>query len=850
MSTPTLKMLRATIRKTFLLVATLWVCHFAMAQTPPLQIAQQAMLVDTNFQLGVNWQSYSGVPISNVATNGSDGRYNFTNGPSTLPQTSNQFQSWVGFGAVPVQTTVNLNTNLSFFANATALNWPRSTTDGTPNGPVALILRSAQVGAPYLGQSVSFYFGAVITPPSTDENQEPLPQGIGPFDYWFGTPYTTNSFTNAPYYWSPNAQAVFATQPGRISITWKKIVPTNAPPPDYLSNSNNYSVESGFYYRLFTENYLVSGSAIKTPEKMYWTEGAFQTLGHPVDVPSARVSAVNVVYNNGFPGRVPQPYIDPNQVPPVNPTNMFQETRTLWFDTTRGQILAYNAEGRVFVELLGELNPDGVTRHFLGFEIVDVFKQAAPSDVTINLGNLLTAFQNGANDSALYPAPIQVAGQQFYYRQNLQGSTRPNLYADRETINLNDFQVHWLITGVAGLQWPFIFDRYHQVWPADPSLYSFYVRPLAATDAEAQLTAVQLPASEAPSIDYQDPLDTPRAKLTQTFGFYTWLNQTYPAHRSLLRFNFADQVAFERVFSWLDIGLKTNSLFAGSVVTNLTGWNPTNSTFTSPSRYVAPYVIGSTVNVGDRILAPPGEIGATGAYWAGYIRQTNGNSFHPTAYLDPFAVGFTQANQGAIIPVNAIPGKNLLEVWWFRPDNADLSRGFQTIYWPTVIGRYNIQWPSGAPEIILASNAGSGPLASLQAKGSIYYQNDPALPGYNPNEEHALMLAGQAYALRDDLNVTNPIGYTSDPFVLISYIDADSRPSMSVFKVRREKPEAGILFDYIVEAGTLLQAPMPLPLLAPPVAGSGPTATNYDREPPGTSGDLPIGWTSGFSTGP
>jgi len=239
-----------------------------VAQTPPLQIAQPAMLVNTNFQLGINWQSYRGVPISNVATNGSDGRYNFANGPSTLPQTSNQFQSWIGFGAVPVQSTLNLNTNLSFFANVTALNWPRSTSNGTPTGPVALILRSAQVGAPYLGQSVSFYFGAVIAPPSTDENQEPLPQGIGPFDYWFGTPYTTNNFTNAPYYWSPNAQAVFATQPGRISITWKKIVPTNAPPPDYLSNSNNYSVESGFYYRLFSANYLVSGSAIKTPEKM------------------------------------------------------------------------------------------------------------------------------------------------------------------------------------------------------------------------------------------------------------------------------------------------------------------------------------------------------------------------------------------------------------------------------------------------------------------------------------------------------------------------------------------------------------------------------------------------------
>ena len=35
--------------------------------------------------------------------------------------------------------------------------------------------------------------------------------------------------------------------------------------------------------------------------------------------------------------------------------------------------------------------------------------------------------------------------------------------------------------------------------------------------------------------------------------------------------------------------------------------------------------------------------------------------------------------------------------------------------------------------------------ASLEAKGNIYYQNHPNQVGYNPNEEHALML-GDVYA--------------------------------------------------------------------------------------------------------
>ena len=89
-----------------------------------------------------------------------------------------------------------------------------------------------------------------------------------------------------------------------------------------------------------------------------------------------------------------------------------QETRTLWFDSTRGQILAYNVEGRVFVEMLGELNADGVTRRFLGFEIVDVFKQATPQDVTVNLGERVPAYANGQDDSALYPSPVNTAFRQ------------------------------------------------------------------------------------------------------------------------------------------------------------------------------------------------------------------------------------------------------------------------------------------------------------------------------------------------------------------------------------------------------------------------------------------------------
>ena len=732
----------------------------AAAQTWPLQLVQPALLVNTNFRLGINWQSKAGVPLSstNNLPPGSDGRaptvsQQSSNHLTTLPPTANQFQGFLGLGAVPVQGATNLNPSLSFVANARLLNWPRAETNGT----VALVLRSAQVGAPYLGQQVSFLFGSVIPVPLTDEtgtNTLPLGSSV---TYWMAQPYSTNP----AYYWSPHARAVFAVQPGSVDITWQKANPEPGTP----SPANNYVQFSGVWYRLYTVRYLISGSPVKPSQKIYWTEGSFQNLGKPVDVPQARVSAVNVIFNNAFPERVSAPYVDPGYVPPVPTTNMYQETRTLWFDSTRGQILAYNIpSGRVFVELLGELNPDGVTRKYLGFEIVDVFQQPLPNDVTIELGERVTAYQDGRDDSFLYPSPLsELTAQTFYFQQNLAASDKATLWAARETVNINDFQVHWLIPGVAGLRWPYLFCRYRLAWPSDAAKYSHYLRPLVPTEAEAKFTAVPLPTQNAPIIQYQDPRDQPRGKLTETFAYYTWLVPAYPAHRGLLRFTTGDQVSFERVFSWLDAALKTNSLFFGSVATNLTAWNPANLTFTFGSFANTPRVVSQTVNVGDRILPPLDETWNGTKYWAGYILQTNGNSFNPGAYQDPYSVGFTQANLSAIIPVNAIPNQNQLEVWWFRGNQADGSRGFQRVYWPSVIGRYTLQWPAGAPEIILAANAGSGGLNSLQAKASIYYQNDPTLPGYNPNEEHALMLGGQAYALRDDLNITNTSGYPHAP---------------------------------------------------------------------------------------
>ena len=838
-----------------------------------------------------NVQALGGEPISTTpdlpSTNnthtGSNGKMptSDSSAGSFNRPTTNQFASWVSFGSVCAptnQAALNLSTNFlngrQAFSGAVAQAMQLPV--GLSNNVVVIVMQNVTLGASFSAAPVNYLLGSVISPPNTDVYGVLLPAATSTA-YWQPGPWTNSASTNAtPYYYSPNSGWVNATQPGQIQITWITqnsysdvstlgyVNPGGSVYPNFLTNGSQI-------YLLYTATYIVSSQPVKTPQNMYWTEGPFENLGYPISVPSARVTAVHVAYNPTFPQTVPAAYVDPNVTPATNPTNMLQEFRTLWFDPTEKQIRAYNQEGTVFIELLGAPIQGGSASQYLGFEIVKVSKAAQAVVVTNYLGEQLTPFSDGFEGQNLFPWAINnTLGTQYYF--SLPNASTSTLFADKLTTGPNDLQVYWLSTGVAGLQWPNLLDGYNLIWPSDPAQYSHYVRPLVATAAMAAQTAVQLDGIEAPALDYQDPLDQPRGFLTTSNTFFTWLSTTYPAHRALLRFNAGNAVRFERVFSYLGQGLQDNALLANSVATNLTAWNSTNDTLTNYARtFNPPYVTNLTAYVGQSLTDPPGELGSTngihGDYWAGYLNtnlnasplvatlNTNlGNSYDPYAYVDPFAKGFTAANAGTIIPVNAIPGQNLLEVWWFRPNNADPAQGFQTVYWPAIIADYTLEWPDPSTnQIVLASNDGTGPLAGGQAAGTIYRQADPTLPGYNPNEEHAVMLGGQAYALRDDLNQTNvspssPLpfgGYSSAPFVLVAYTGDDGRPAMSVFPVVRENPAAGILFDYVVTAGTVLQPPMPLPLLAPPVAANTNYpigVTNYNIEPLRASGDLPTGW--------
>ncbi len=196
---------------------------------------------------------------------------------------------------------------------------------------------------------------------------------------------------------------------------------------------------------------------------------------------------------------------------------------------------------------------------------------------------------------------------------------------------------------------------------------------------------------------------------------------------------------------------------------------------------------------------------------------------------------------GQIFPVNrqftdATEEDDLLIVW---------RRSKDGISWPENPVKYSCVWPDDAKRIVIASRHGSESMDDSEndprypdSQGSfkpyfeparysgvmVYYQNDPEMAGYNPNEEHALAAASfrystlaprpkAAFALRNDLNVTTQNeSYTSDPRVLVQYYDEVlGKYGMEVYTIETEDPDIdGYTFVYPMEAGEILVAPYPV----------------------------------------
>jgi hypothetical protein len=726
------------------------------------------------------------------------------------------------------------------------------------------------------------------------------------------------------YYYSPHGDKVYASQPGRVTITWVS------------------SVKEGNSYATMLETFNVATTTIKPVRTIFWTEGSFDAPA--VAISDGRISTVNPIYNTSVPKAVANEVSVPGYLP------LIPNLKTLYFERFNGNgaIRAYNVEGRILIEYLGAVRAGNDIYTSLGIDVVDLVRSPTPYPNTTYLGQRILPHDavNGSTPLTGVPKPVRLeAGGGVFYSTNMQDDGVSKYFAERETGAANSpdngspsstdaynkVLFYWLQAGDFGIKWPKFLDAYWLRWSPNLSDYTFNTVAAAGSTAD---NGLQFTDGLLPAIVYQDDPAQTAAKidsLTQRL-FVTFTASSEGLNRALLKFSSGMENWYMNLYTQAETRSKTlgssstattvtvastADLRVGMTVTGsgisgsatiieildgtryLLSTNIGNSTsaviftygssdlpmastystgtstitvlgsettsglvvgmtvsdangnylgtirsITDNTHYVLSNLVANTTGNwtytvedggGARIFDSPATVGTrinppADYEIGGYI--SGGTGYYPGAYVDPIVSGVKEANKGAIIPVNARPDKNVLTVRWFKKIAAP-SAAFKDQYVPGKIGRYKVTYPAAPSQIVIAQGTGSGDLLGAEASGAIYVQNDVSKPGYNPNEEHALIRSGRAYALRDDLNIysSNPSGkqqpasgykpndYTSEPCVLVSYIDAsDQRPQMRAYQVLRSN--ATYDFCYAATAGTLLSKPYPLPLLPPAMVGN------------------------------
>ncbi len=709
----------------------------------------------------------------------------------------------------------------------------------TPTG-VAVLHQRSTFGGSFASGAPRYLFGEYITPPTTDDAGNPL---AADSTYWRQQPVQPGenfthpagpqdaspkiaAGTSLNYYYSPHAEKVFASQAGRVAITWVTRVPVTS------------GSDTTLRYRFREETFAVSSATQKPTRTIFWTERSFS--GPMISVPTGNIETVNPVYNVLVPALVAEEYkpvgvsvtTDPSITAPA-------EKRTVWFEKISGigQIRAYNAEGRIILAYLGKLNAGSTNVHtFLGADIVEVARVAPTVNAEVNLGERLLPRDSegrrlpldGSTEWLASPVASLLPDGQAYYGTRTRPDGVAEYYAERENSNPDRVIFYWLeranasITPDTGpavasvnLLWPKAKNAYSMTWPT--SLAAYAHNTVAATGSTVT-SGIQFAPGQLPQVIFQD--DNAQTEATVDAASQRFVI-TFPGggdglNRSLLRFSNGSEVWYVRLYTQSD---------------DRAGFQESDG---------AASALTATARVGERLVPPSADYSV-----AGHI-ETGGSfsdAYFPAAYIDPLTAGITAAERGAIIPVNAIPGRNTFKVWWLRKITPP-SASFAPFYVPAKVGTYTVTYPADARQLVLASNAGSGDLSSSEIVGTLYTQNDRTKTGFNPNEEHALLLNGRVYALRDDLNNTtaNATHYTSEPFALLSYTSpVDQRPAMSVFKILRETGTAR--FDYTITAGTIVQAPMPLPLLPLPLDAAGKSKNLEVAGVPDTAHQGPAAYT-------
>ncbi|MFT6863681.1 MAG: hypothetical protein ACJAVK_002242, partial [Akkermansiaceae bacterium] len=344
-------------------------------------------------------------------------------------------------------------------------------TGGGKTGAEGFRVAASNLGYAFSAGAPDFSYGGEITPPLKD-----LSGGILTLararDYWRGEPARPGeeiqiggdiaaipvlSDFNERYYYSPHAERLFASQTGRISLTWVTAQP---------DGSGNFGT--------LIQSYTISSGTSLVSRQMYWTEVNYKAP--KVQVPTGIVQDLKFIYHDRFPETVSagddnDPSIPDDRVIPGGVAEELVPATTVWFDRNLKMLLAYNVEGRVIIEYLG--NPRGNAgdelREHLGLEIVEIRKELTPVTVETVIGEqLLPSSAPGVILSDLDYTPVQVsaAGPPVapHFVEN-----RPVYYGIEENLQAPNAEFYWLEEGSHTLLWPEFRNNYLIEWPDDVS---------------------------------------------------------------------------------------------------------------------------------------------------------------------------------------------------------------------------------------------------------------------------------------------------------------------------------------------------------------------------------------------
>ena len=236
----------------------------------------------------------------------------------------------------------------------------------------------------------------------------------------------------------------------------------------------------------------------------------------------------------------------------------------------------------------------------------------------------------------------------------------------------------------------------------------------------------------------------------------------------------------------------------------------------------APHLVrGAACTIGSEIVPNPADHDQPGR--SGYV-LSNRAFFDGVGAQSPYN---RDARLGQIVPVNRVnlnrpqdAGKEMT-VAWYKLNDLNVA-------WPQKAIEYDCQWPGSPRQIIIASEHGSEVLGQpvldplLFPQVHIYRQNDPSLPGYNPNDEHALFAPSNTgsgfqaiFALRRDFGGAIAPTSASEPYVIAKYFD--QLAELWRYEVYRVDALGGGFgaFSFAGEAGGTVEPPYPVRLQNP-----------------------------------